>query len=89
MPILTATAPRVIRSFARQLPPVREPRRTAKPVAHFGAGILATRPTYSVPFALSDEAWYVEQLAAAEDRRYDEMEAEAIGLARVDMGLCF
>ncbi|AGA31639.1 hypothetical protein [Singulisphaera acidiphila] len=89
MSMLTATTPQVIRSFSRTLTPVREARRTPKAPGRFGVGILAARPTYTAPITTADEAWYIEQFAASEDRHYDAMEADAIGLARVDMGLCF
>lgn len=81
--------PTMTRIITIKSPKVKPTRNTPHPTTRFGAGILATRPAYSVPFALSDEQWYVEQLAAAEDCHYDEMEADAIALARVDMGLCF
>lgn len=69
---------------------VKPTRRTARPAGRFGAGILATRPVVKVDYTASDEAWYVATLATAEtdeDRYYDAMEAEAITLARIDMGL--
>jgi hypothetical protein len=69
--------------------PVKATRNSTRQPGRFGAGLLASVPATYAPITAADEAWYVEQQATAEDRRYDEMEAEAIGLARVDLGLCF
>ena len=77
------------RTITLHTPEVKPTRRTARKPSPFGVGILASRPVVKVEYTASDEAWYVAQTTAAEDRHYDAMEAEAIALARVDMGLCF
>lgn len=79
----------MIRIFTVKSPKVKPTRNTPRTPGRFGAGLLASIPAHVAPITTADEAWYVEQQAAAEDRHYDELEAEAIGLARVDMGLCF
>jgi hypothetical protein len=68
---------------------VKPTRRTARKAGAFGVGILASRPVVKAEHTSADEAWYVAQTTTAEDRFYDAMEAEAIALARVDMGLVF
>ena len=49
-----------------------------KSTRRFGAGILATVPTYSADHTAADEAWLVEDNARreGEDRRFDRMAAE-------------
>jgi hypothetical protein len=62
-------------------------RHRVKSGKRFGAGILPSVPSFKAPFRLEDAAWWASQ-PTPEDRHYDQLEAEAISLARLDMGLC-
>lgn len=66
---------------------VKPPRRTPRKPGRFGAGLVASIPAYATDHTAADEAWLVSQHASAEDRHFDELEAEAIAQARIDMGL--
>ena len=61
-----------------------------KPARRFGAGILATRPTYRAPYTSADLAWLAADNARrdAENRHYDAMADEAAALDRLERGLC-
>jgi hypothetical protein len=59
------------------LTPVKTSRR-------FGAGLLASLPTYRADHTTSDAAWLVEDNA----RRYDRLAEESAALDRLERGLC-
>ena len=76
------------RTICIRTPEVKPTRRSPRKPGSFGAGILPSRPAFKADCTASDEAWWAAERAAGEDRHYDAMEAEAIALARLDMGLC-
>jgi hypothetical protein len=67
--------------------PSVKPARTKPVDPHlFGAGLFRSLPTYRSVVSTADEAWYLEQLAAAEDRHYDALAAEAEAQDRYERG---
>ena len=65
------------------------PVKTARPARRFGAGILATAPTYRVDYSAADAAWLAADNArrVAEDRELDRMAREAAALDGLTRGL--
>jgi hypothetical protein len=66
------TAPRRIGAFRRP----------------FGAGILASRPTYRAPASFDDMAWHAEQEATAEFRQLEQAAGEFEAMDRLERGCC-
>lgn len=61
-----------------------------KSARRFGAGLLATRPTYRADHTAADAAWLAADNARRErlDRRVDELAVERDALSRLEAGLC-
>lgn len=57
--------------------PAPRPVKPARTARRFGAGILASAPTYRVERTLEDEQWWAAECDAAESRRLDRLAAEA------------
>lgn len=74
------------RLYAVSTVPVKPTRRTARPAARFGQGILPTHPTFRSPVSIADMEWHAQQADAAEDRWIDELYAECVAQDRVDAG---
>lgn len=53
----------------------------------FGAGLLASRPTYRAPVTAQDIQWWTVETATAEDAHYDRLADEAAFLDRYTRGL--
>jgi hypothetical protein len=63
--------------------------RPVKTTRRFGAGILATYPTYRVDYSAADAAWLAADNARreAENRMFDRMAREAAALDALTRGL--
>ncbi len=70
-------------------PKVKPTRRAPRPERPFGAGILRSVPSAGrMPFSPEDEAWYVQNVVAANDenRHYDQLAAECRLIDRLCSG---
>jgi hypothetical protein len=67
-------------------PVVKPSRRTARPSAPFGAGLLRSLPSYRADHSADDAAWWAAEQAAAEDRHLDALAAESEAQDRYERG---
>ena len=61
---------------------------SVKSTRRFGAGILATRPTYRADHTASDEAWWAAESVRTENARFDRQAEESAALSWHEAGLC-
>ena len=68
----------------RRRPEVKPTRKAPRPAGRFGAGILASRPTFKAPFTLGDESWYLMSREDGPD--YDAMARESAAMDSYEAG---
>jgi hypothetical protein len=61
--------------------------RPVKSARRFGAGILATRPVYTVDHTAEDAAWWAAESSRMKDARIDRQAAESAALDALTCGL--
>ena len=62
------------------------PVKTSRPARRFGAGLLATLPTYRTGHTSADAVWWAAESARLEDARFDRTAGESAFMDRYEAG---